>query len=316
MIRGTRSLVLVVASVVGTAALLPATDAAAYGEDRSKGPRSGTDVVVAAAGDIACRPGSEPSSGKCQQKATSDLALDMNPDAVLVLGDNQSRDGELSEYRGAYDPTWGRFLGKTHPVPGNHDYDTPHAEGYFDYFGERAGDPDKGYYSFNLGGWHLIALNSNCDEVGGCDAGSAQERWLRADLAANAKRCTLAFWHAPRYSSGEYRGSSRATRDLWKVLYEAQAELVLSGHAQHYERFVRQDEDGDYDPQGMRQFVVGTGGQDLHPLDERLGTTARRNNDTFGVLKLTLHPGSYNWEFVPVPGSGGYTDSGRAACRG
>jgi acid phosphatase type 7 len=279
-----------------------------------------TEVVVVAAGDVACRPGSKPraAENKCMQKATSDLVIRQKPRAVLALGDLQNLHGTLEEFQGAYDPTWGRFLDKTFPVPGNHEYDTPGAAGYFVYFGERAGDWDKGYYSFDLGGWHIVALNSTlCDEdLGGCELlRSKQERWLRADLAAHRNKCTLAYWHNPRFSSGSFAGSSADTEPLWQALYDARAELVLSAHAQHYERFARQDAEGNADPRGMRQFVVGTGGEALHPLGERKPNSVRLNNTTLGVLKLTLRPDSYSWEFVPLPGSGGYTDSGTAACQ-
>lgn len=275
------------------------------------------DPVVVAAGDVACRPGRAPAPDECQQRATSDLVIDLQPQAVLALGDLQESAATLGEFREAYHPTWGRLFDKTYPVAGNHEYDTPGAEGYFDYFGDRAGPRGKGYYSFDLGAWHIIALNSTlCDEAfGGCGPGSDQEQWLRADLAANPATCTLAFWHAPRFSSGHYRGSSNDTEPLWQALYEARAELVLSGHAQHYERFARQDAKGNYDSRGMRQFIVGTGGQQVHPVDEPEPNSVGGNNTTLGVLKLTLHARSYDWQFVPLPKSGDYTDSGSAACR-
>jgi hypothetical protein len=280
-----------------------------------------TDVVVIAAGDVGCRPESKPrpAENKCMQKATSDLVISQKPRAVLAIGDLQNQHGTLQEFQGAYDPTWGRFFDKTFPVPGNHEYDTPGAAGYFEYFGERAGDKDKGYYSFDLGDWHIVALNSTlCDkDFGGCETfRSKQVRWLRWDLAVHPNKCTLAYWHNPRFSSGRLAGSSDDTAPLWRALYDARAELVLSAHAQHYERFAPQDAGGNADRRGMRQFVVGTGGQALHPLaDEREPNSVRLNNTTLGVLKLTLRSDSYSWEFVPLPGSGGYTDSGSAACR-
>jgi chitodextrinase len=275
-----------------------------------------TDPVVAVAGDIACPAAYPPSVTKCQQMATSDLLLAMNPDAVLTVGDNQYETGLLDDFQRAYGPSWGRVLDRTFPVPGNHEYDSPGATGYYSYFGTRAGDPAKGYYSFDLGAWHMIALNSECGPVGGCQAGSPQEAWLRADLAAHPAACTLAYWHKPRFSSGKYP-SNVAVQPLWQALWDGHADVVLSGHSHHYERFAPQAPDGVRDDAtGIRQFIVGTGGRNLQlQLNPPLPNTEARQNTSFGVLKLVLHGTSYDWQFVPT-GGGTFTDSGSRACGG
>lgn len=273
-------------------------------------------ITVAAAGDIACSPDSDPdyNGGKgtpadCQMKATSDLILERDVDAVLTLGDNQYSQGRLGAFEESYDPTWGRFKDITYPAPGNHDYRTRGAEGYFTYFGDTARSED-GYYSFDLGDWHLVALNSNCDDVG-CGEDSAQLEWLKKELAENKSKCTLAYWHHPRFSSGRH-GSNGTYNGFWQVLTDAGAELVLSGHDHNYERFAPQTPDGETSVEGVRQFVVGTGGKGLRPLKQE-----RDNSETFvsdfGVLFLTLNEDSYDWSFVSI--SGETLDSGQASCR-
>jgi acid phosphatase type 7 len=204
------------------------------------------------------------------------------------------------------------------PMPGNHEYDTRGAAGYFHYFGRAAGDPGKGYYSYDLGEWHIVALNSNCkeEEVGGCEASSQQVRWLKADLAANKdQRCTLAYMHHPRFSSGKEHGNIHYVKPLWEALYEAGADVVLSGHEHNYERFAPQTPAGRADPQrGIREFVVGTGGGKGHyPISEPIAISEVHNDETYGVLKLTLRPKSYEWRFVPEEGET-FTDSGSARC--
>ena len=275
-------------------------------------------VVVAAAGDISCDPTSDhfndglgDSSG-CHMLATSDLVMDMDPDAVLVLGDVQYEDGSLDQFTGSYDLSWGRFKDITYPAVGNHEYKTPDAAGYFEYFGAAAGDPDKGYYSFDVGNWHVVSLNSNCSKAGGCDAGSEQEQWLRSDLAANPAACTLAIWHHPLFSSGSH-GDQPRTRDLWVALQETGAELVLTGHDHLYERFGLQDADGNADPSGMRQFVIGTGGRNHTGVNDVRPNSELRETQTYGVLRLALRPAGYDWEFVPEVGSS-FTDRGSGEC--
>jgi hypothetical protein len=262
-------------------------------------------VKLLAAGDIA----SCDSSGDEQ---TANL-LDRLPGTIAVLGDLAYPDGTLEEFEECYDPTWGRHKARTRPVPGNHEYETDDAEGYYDYFGAAAGDPSRGYYSYKLGSWLVLALNSNCSDVGGCGRTSPQGRWLAEELAANPTTCTLAYWHHPRFSSSENHGSSTLTRDLWAVLMEHGADLVLQGHDHNYERFGPQDADGNPTPLGIRSFVVGTGGRSHYGFDDPEANSEVRNGTTYGVLELTLHPVSYDWRFVPVTGQT-FTDSGSAAC--
>jgi Fibronectin type III domain/Calcineurin-like phosphoesterase len=291
-------------------------------------PAPGPDPVIMAAGDQACDPTySSFNNGlgtptSCHQKYTSDLVVNQGLAAVLVLGDNQYECGGYDAFLGSYDPTWGRVKSITYPVPGNHEYHTTGgldcdatgtAAGYFRYFGTAAGDPTKGYYSFNLGTWHLIALNSNCAIVS-CSASSAQANWLRADLAANPRACTLAFWHHPKFTSGTNSPGSSSVKPLYQALYDEKADLVLVGHDHDYERFALKDPEGALDPsRGIRQIVVGTGGRSFHNWGTIQPGSEARSNDTFGVLKLTLQPTSYDWRFVPEAGKT-YTDSGSTPC--
>ncbi len=284
---------------------------------RSKGVT--TDPVIAAAGDIACDPADAKYNGgvgteaACHMKATSDLVLEVNPVAVLTLGDNQYEIATLSEFRQSFDPTWGRLKSIIHPAVGNHEYKTPGASGYFNYFGTAAGDLGKGYYSYSIGTWHIIALNSNCSDVGGCGPRSTQELWLKSDLAAHPAFCTLAYWHHPRFSSGRY-GNNPEYGAFWQDLYNARADVVLVGHEHNYERFALQDPNGSADPaHGIRQFIVGTGGKNFSVFVTFQPNSEVRNSGTFGVLVMTLHPKSYDWRFIPEPGKG-FTDSGSASC--
>ncbi|HMB24234.1 MAG TPA: DNRLRE domain-containing protein, partial [Anaerolineales bacterium] len=279
---------------------------------------TGGDPVIAAAGDIACDPadgnfksGSGTSSA-CRQKATSDLLAGKNYAAVLTLGDTQYEDGTLKKFQQSFDPSWGRVKNIIRPAVGNHEYNTAGADGYYSYFGSAAGDKTKGYYSYDIGAWHIIALNSNCSKVGGCGTGSPQEKWLKADLAAHPNACTLAYWHHPRFSSGEH-GSDSAYDIFWKDLYAAGAEIVLSGHDHDYERFAPQSPGGAGDPNGIQQFVVGTGGKNHYAFSKTLANSAVRNSDTYGILQLTLHPASYEWKFIPEAGKS-FTDSGTRNC--
>lgn len=261
--------------------------------------------VFVGAGDIA-------SCNHDNDEATARL-LDEIEGTIFTLGDNVYNSGLEAEFAVCYEPTWGRHRDRTRPVPGNHDYRTIAAGPYFTYFGENAGDPSRGYYSFDLGEWHIVALNTNCDEIGGCGEGSDQLAWLRDDLATNPTACTLAFGHHPRYSSGGH-GDEADVQPLWDALYEAEAEIFLAGHDHTYERFAPLDPQGDHDPEaGVRQFIVGTGGAPLSGFEAIHPFSEARNNQAFGVLELTLHPGWYEWEFVPVEG-GSFTDSGSAAC--
>jgi len=278
-----------------------------------------TPPVLVAAGDIACDPadasfnGGNGTATACRMKATSDLALSLNPAAVLLLGDNQYEDGAATKYQASYDPAWGRLKALTKPVPGNHDYGTPGAAAYYTYFGAAAGDPAKGYYSSDLGGWHLVALNSNCAAIGGCGAGSPQEQWLAADLAAHPGVCTLAWWHHPRFSSGPH-GDDATYDAFWQDLYAAHADAVLNGHDHIYERFAPQTPAGEADPtHGIRQFVVGTGGKNLTSLPIIRANSEVRDATHFGVLEMTLHPTGMIWRFLSADG-GTALDQGAGFC--
>ncbi|MFY9550564.1 MAG: metallophosphoesterase [Thermoanaerobaculia bacterium] len=264
------------------------------------------DPVLVGAGDIS-------TCSNDGDERTAKL-LDKIDGTVFTLGDNVYPNGTASQFDRCYEPTWGRHKKRTRPVPGNHDYQTAGAAPYFAYFGDAAGDPKKGYYIYDLGTWHVVVLNSNCAEIGGCQKGSAQEKWLRGDLAAHPTLCTLAMWHHPRFSSGTEHGSSKATVDFWRALQDAGAAVVLSGHDHDYERFAPQDADGKADPErGIREFVVGTGGKSFYQFGQPVANSEIRNANTYGVLKLTLHPDGYDWRFVPVEG-GAFEDSGSAKC--
>jgi len=262
-----------------------------------------SDPVFVGAGDIA-------SCSRDQDEATAKL-LDNISGTVYTTGDNVYPDGTASQFTNCYGPTWGRHKNRTRPSPGNHDYHTSGASGYYNYFGTAAGDSGKGYYSYNLGAWHIIALNS---EVG-YSAGSAQVQWLRNDLAANQKVCTLAYWHHPRFSSGQHGNSSRS-QPFWDALYEYGADVVINGHDHTYERFAPQNPNGQADAnRGIREFIAGTGGAGLYSFPSIQPNSQVRNNTTYGVLKLTLHSTSYDWQFVPIAGQN-FTDSGSSNCVG
>ena len=275
--------------------------------------------VIAAAGDIACDVSSDKSDEEsvsretCHMQATADLLKSLKLTAVLPLGDNQYEDGTLEKFQKSYAPTWGQFLSITHPVAGNHEYETPGAVGYYKYFGATAGDPTKGYYSYNIGQWHLIALNANCSAVGGCQADSPQEKWLKADLLAHPERCTLAYWHQPRFSSALH-GNNKDTDAFWQDLYQAGADIVLNGHDHDYERFAPQTPKAKADvKRGIREFVVGTGGRSLYPFINEQPNSEVRNDETYGVLELKLYPKSYDWKFIPEQGKP-FSDTGRGIC--
>jgi hypothetical protein len=270
-------------------------------------PSAGAAAILVGAGDIA-------NCGINGDEATASL-LDAIPGSVFTLGDNVYDNGTATEFTNCYGPSWGRttIKSRTRPVPGNHDYNTAGASGYYGYFGAAAGDPAKGYYAYDLGTWRIYVLNSNCGSIGGCGAGSAQEQWLRADLAANPRTCAIGMWHHPRFSSGEH-GSSTATQALYQALYDANAELVLVGHDHEYERFGPQTATGVTDnARGLIQIVVGTGGTSLRGFRTIQPNSLVRNADTWGVVRLSLSAGSWSFDFVPVAGRS-FTDSGSATC--
>jgi acid phosphatase type 7 len=275
-------------------------------------------VIVGAAGDVACRLDDPNFNGglgtgtRCRQAATARLLAAGAPAAVLPLGDTQYGDSTFEGYGASYGPSWGRFNLIAHPVPGDEEYQTAGAAGYFAYFGAAAGRPGAGYYSFDLGGWHVVALNSECDEVP-CRPGSAQETWLRNDLATHPSRCTLAYFHRPRFTSGK-AGQATETDAFWRALHTAGAEVVLGGHNHQYERFAPQTPDRDADPvAGVRQFVVGTGGESADDFGRAIRPHSEaRIAGAFGVLLLTLRPDAYAWRFVDSGGA--VRDSGSQAC--
>jgi hypothetical protein len=262
------------------------------------------DPVFVGAGDIADCSGA-------QDEQTAHL-LDTIPGTVYTVGDNAYPNGTAAEYNNCYGPTWGRHKARTHPAVGDNEYNSSSvAAGYFSYFGAAAGNPSQGYYSYDVGSWHIIVLNSNCSEVGGCSPSSAQGKWLQADLAANPRACTLAIFHEPVFSSS---GGKSSLRDFWVTLYQAGADIVLNGHRHNYERFALQNPTGGADPgRGIREFVVGTGGRSHSSLGSPAANSEVRNSSAYGVLKLTLHPTSYDWQFIPIAGQT-FTDSGSAPC--
>jgi acid phosphatase type 7 len=272
--------------------------------EQPPGPPSGK--VIVAAGDIASCSGTA-------DEATARLVGSIDGSTVLTLGDEAYPEGTPEEFEECYKPTWGRFEDRTKPVPGNHEYHTREAKGYFGYFGKAASEAGKGYYSYDLGQWHIVALNSNCEEVG-CAASSPQVRWLKADLAKDSKTCTLAYFHYPLFSSGKYRPGIRQVKPLWEALYAAGADVVLNGHDHNYQRFAPQDPNGKADPErGIREFVVGTGGRSHYPILDPIANSEIYDDETFGVLKLTPRPEGYEWRFLPVEGET-FTDSGSARC--
>jgi calcineurin-like phosphoesterase family protein len=290
------------------------------------------DPVIAAVGDMACDPSDVNYNGglgvgnKCRQQATSDLAAAGGYAAVLALGDEQYECGGYQAFLQAYDPTWGRVRAITRPTPGNHEYlqsnnsagtgcgSLATARGYFDYFGSAAGTKGKGYYSFDIGSWHLIALNANCRFTTGCKAGSAQEKWLKADLAASSATCTLAFWHQPRFSSAKVHGNNDKYAAFWDDLYAAGADLVLNGHFHAYERFAPQDPNQQPDPTtGIREIVVGTGGEGYQQFGAVQPNSEVRGTKLNGILAVTLHPDGYDWEYVAIPGET-FSEAGSDLC--
>jgi 3',5'-cyclic AMP phosphodiesterase CpdA len=258
--------------------------------------------VLVGAGDIALCGGD-----LANAEATSRL-LDGIGGTVFTAGDNTQTAGTAQEFRDCYEPTWGRHKARTRPAPGNHDYQTANGAPYFEYFGQAAGPAGLGYYSYNVGAWHIVSLNGNVP----MNSGSAQSAWLRQDLEANRTACTLAYWHQPLFSSST-NGNTPASRDAWKVLYEFGAEIVINGHDHLFERFAPQDPSGRLDvANGIRQFTVGTGGVYLYKV-VHLQPNSEVQASAHGVLKLTLHANGYDWQFVPVAG-GSFSDIGSGSC--
>lgn len=262
------------------------------------------DPVLVGAGDIA-------DCNTADDEATAAL-LDGIGGTVYTTGDNAYPDGRLRDFEECYEPTWGRHKDRTRPVPGNHDHRTDGLDGYLEYFGDAAvnsdGDP---WYSYDLGQWHIVALDSECEDTETCDQGD-QAEWLVDDLAANDAFCTMAIWHVPRYSSG-FHQDDNDVEPFWEVLYEAGVDVIVNGHDHDYERFAPMNPDGEEDRErGMRQFIVGTGGTSLRPFEEIAENSELRAAVSHGVLKFTLHDRTYDWEFVPTAGS--FSDRGSAGC--
>jgi hypothetical protein len=267
-------------------------------------------TTLLAAGDIA-------ECGHEGDEATADILAEYPSAVIATLGDNAYDHGTAQEFENCYGASWGDFKDRTRPATGNHDMSTKNAQGYWEYFGDRGGPYDKYFYSYDIGVWHAVVLNSDCWRVDGCDLDDPQAQWLRDDLRRNARSCTLAYWHRPPFSSGRY-GAPKETgrvRPLWQILYEEGVDILLTGHEHSYERFAPMDAAGNQDDEnGVRLFVVGTGGGNLRPFENPpLPTTIVRNDDTWGVLKLTLTAGQYAWEFLPVKNST-FTDSGSGSC--
>jgi hypothetical protein len=269
------------------------------------------EFILVGAGDIAsCK---DPEGAR----ATANL-IEKIPGTVFAAGDLAYETGSPQDFKNCYDPAWGRFKDRTKPALGNHEYANPTAEGYFGYWGVQAGPRGKGYYSYDLGAWHIVVLNTNCNAsgLGGCGSGSAQETWLKADLAEHPKACLLAYGHHALFSSGIFKSHAvhPELKPLWEDLYAAHADLMLAGHEHSYERFAPQDPEGHLDPaKGIREIVAGTGGRSHDLIGFATPNSEARDWDTYGVLKLTLSPGKYSWEFIPEEGKT-FRDSGEGTC--
>ena len=260
--------------------------------------------MLVGAGDIA-------DCGLDGDSATATLVASI-AGTVFTAGDNVYPAGSAGQFRDCYGPTWGRFLDRTRPAPGNHDHETRDLAGYLGYFGAAAAPAGKSWYSYELGTWHVVVLDSSCDAVGGCGPNSDQGRWLTADLAGSRARCTLAIWHHPRFSSGEH-GDDAAVAPFWRALYDAGADLIINGHDHDYERFAPQDPEGREDrTRGIREFVVGTGGAALRGFSSPAANSELRAAVVHGVIRLTLHRGSYEWAYLPTTPS--FTDAGSSRC--
>ena len=270
--------------------------------------QTSTETTLIAAGDIAsCEEGGDEQTAKLVQSL-----LETTPATVAALGDLVYPTGKLETYKNCYGPNWGQFLNVTKAAIGNHDYAGGTSQGYATYFGKAAGPNPEHYYSYNLGKWHVIVLNSNCWAVGGCEQGSKQYKWLQSDLEKNQTNCTLAYWHHPRFSSALH-GNNNFMQDVWALLADSSVELILNGHDHDYERFAPLNAAGKPSEKGTREFVVGTGGKNEYPfLITKPGSQIRKTG-VFGVLELKLKASSYDWKFVPVAGKT-FTDSGSTNC--
>lgn len=287
-----------------TTTVTPTAEASAAAASPSASASASSDAVLVGAGDIA----------DCDVDADAKTAALVKaiPGTVFTAGDNAYPSGSAKQFKDCYDPTWGQFLDRTRPAPGNHDWETPKAAGYLGYFGKAAAPNGTDWYSYDLGTWHVIVLDSDCSDVGGCGASSPQGRWLAADLHASTAACTLAIWHHPRFSSGMH-GNDKEVAPFWTALYAAGADVIVNGHDHDYERFAPQDPNGLQDrSRGIREFVVGTGGRELREFDGAKLNSELRYSVTHGIIRFDLHPGSYDWTFSPT--SGDFSDSGSGHC--
>jgi acid phosphatase type 7 len=304
------SVVLTAGLVAGSAAASPpraAEDTTAPSPQAVRSARAADPVVVVAVGDIACPPGQRRTATSCRQGRTARLTSDLEPDAVLALGDLQYDSGSLAAFRRSYDKTWGDLRGITYPVPGNHEYRTPGARGYYRYF--RARQPGApGYYAVDLGDWRVYALNSNCSEIR-C---GREYRWLREDLAANPRDCSMFTLHHPRWSSGLEHGSDPGMQRFFALAYRHDVDLVLAGHDHDYERFKRMNPLGEPDPHGVLSIVSGAGGRSLYDFGDIEDGSAYRQSDAFGVLRLVLRPHRFRFSFREVDGT--VADPGKRSC--
>jgi hypothetical protein len=282
----------------------------AHGKSPSQSSQNHRFILVGA-GDIASCKNPEGA------RATAKL-IEQIPGTVFAAGDLAYEVGSAKDFKNCYDPAWGRFKDRTRPAMGNHEYGELTASAYFQYWGAQAGPPGKGFYSYDLGSWHIVVLNTNCGakNLGGCGTGSPEETWLKEDLAKHTDACIIAYGHHALFSSGVFKSHAvhPELKQLWRDLYAAHADLVLAGHEHSYERFAPQDPDGKADPQhGIREIVVGTGGRSLDLLGFAAPNSEVRDWSTYGVLKLTLDPGKYTWEFIPEE-SAAFRDSGGGVC--
>ncbi|MEI8333970.1 MAG: metallophosphoesterase [Chloroflexota bacterium] len=308
--RMTRLVAAALVAVLAAACVgpVPAVIAAPSAEPAETGvvpqEAAGPVAVLVGAGDVGW-------CGTSGDEATAKLVA-ATAGIVIVAGDVAYPNGSTQDFAKCYDPSWGQFKARTRPAPGNHEYYTKGAAPYFAYFGTRAGKAGRGWYSYDAGTWHVVVLNSECAAVGGCGVGSPQEVWLRKDLAAHPVACTVAYWHVPLFSSGPH-GSDPRTKPLWQALYDAGAELVINGHDHDYERFAPMAPSGTLDvAHGIREIVVGTGGAPLYPFVRRTKNSEVKGV-AYGVVKLTLRPGAYSWEFLPVAGAS-FRDAGSGTC--
>jgi Calcineurin-like phosphoesterase len=290
--------------VVGVSSPSGAVGSASPSAEPAATPSPSGDPVLIGAGDIA-------DCGLDADEATARLVAAVEG-TVFTAGDDAYPSGSESDFRDCYDPTWGRFLDRTRPAPGNHDHLTRDLAGYRAYFGSAATPDGTVWYSYDLAAWHVIVLDSSCELVGGCGEDSEQGRWLADDLAASTAHCTIAIWHHPRWSSGQH-GSDPVVTPFWRALYEAGADIVINGHDHDYERFRPQDPAGRLDPdRGIREFVVGTGGADTRPFSTIAANSALRATGIHGVIRFVLGSTAYDWEFLSTTGE--LTDSGHGTC--